>query len=76
VGSCLLWILSFAIDMMKMWIEPSVKVCFVFIVHISMELVEACSSEFDVADATLNDVKWDIIVLDLWTNWSLGPLMY
>ncbi len=52
-----MWIFSFAIDMMDMQIEPSVNVHFVYIFHVSMELVDACFNEPDVEDTTPNDVE-------------------
>jgi hypothetical protein len=57
VGSCLLWILSFAFDMMEMYIEPLVNIHFIFIFDVSMELVNACSSEPSVENVAPNDVE-------------------
>lgn len=68
-----MWILSFVIDMITMQIKPLVHVCFVFIVHISMELIEAHSSEPNVVDATPNDVKWGHYYVGLVDQLELRP---
>lgn len=62
------------IDMTEMQIEPSINVHFVFIVHILMELVEACSNELDVEDVTTNDVEWEYYCAGFIDQSELRPL--